>query len=144
MGKVRRIWHRIWRGRDGSTEVASNMTGDSGCTTRQALDVKTTAAGASLAPGRGGKVTAKETWLDAYKKLEEEEGTKKIVEAYETILSDQLDGERATLVSIHEPILDHANGLLTDKNQAQWFSLLWVLTIASLAAELPKKRFPAW
>lgn len=45
------------------------------------------------ATGREAVGTAREIWLDAYKKLEEDEGTKKMVEAYETILSQQLDGK---------------------------------------------------
>jgi hypothetical protein len=35
--------------------------------------------------------TAKETWLDAYRKLREEGGTKKTVEAYKALLSLQLN-----------------------------------------------------
>ncbi|KAK7707682.1 hypothetical protein SLS63_013710 [Diaporthe eres] len=37
--------------------------------------------------------TAKGIWLAAYKKLQEEEGTKEMVKTYETLLSKQLDSK---------------------------------------------------
>ncbi|KAG6357238.1 hypothetical protein INS49_015116 [Diaporthe citri] len=99
MGRTRRLWHLLRGSHDGKVQVAGDATGDSGGCTPQSPAVTTTAAGPDLATGRDDKDTAKEIWLDAYKKLEEDEKTKKMVMAYETVLSNQLDDEFLSLPS---------------------------------------------
>lgn len=101
MGRTRRIWHRLWGSHDGTAGAAADATGDSnGCSVKSpATRVPTPepTPEPDLATEQVEKDIAKEIWLDAYKKLEEEEGTKKMVLAYETLLSNQLNGESETV-----------------------------------------------
>lgn len=99
MSRTRRLWHRLRGSHDGKTQVAGVATGGSDGGTAQSPIGRVATAEPDLAAEPDGEDTAKEIWLDAYKKLEEDEGTKKMVLAYETILSNQLVGESMSLSS---------------------------------------------
>lgn len=96
MGRTSRLWHRLRGSHDGKAQAAGDATSDSGgCSPRS--PAVPTAAEPHLATKRDDEGAAKEIWLDAYKKLEEDEETKKMVLAYETLLTTQLDGESTSL-----------------------------------------------
>lgn len=93
MGRTRRLWYRLRGSNDAKAQAAGDATSDLGGGTAQSSIGRVTTSQPDLATGQHGKETAKEIWLDAYKKLEDDEGTKKMVQAYEILLSNQLYGE---------------------------------------------------
>lgn len=97
MGRTRRLWYRLRGSHDRKAQATGDPTGDLGGGTTQAPIGRVTPAEPDLAAESYRKDTAREIWLDAYKKLEEDEGTKKMVLAYETVLSNQLNGESAPM-----------------------------------------------
>lgn len=104
MGRTRRIWHRLWGSHDGIAGAAADATGDSNGCSVESPSTRVPTAEPDLATERVEKDIAKEIWLDAYKKLEEEEGTKKMVLAYETLLSNQLNGESETVSPLKQRV----------------------------------------
>lgn len=91
MGKTRRFWQRLRGSRDEKEQVAGSTTGGSGGSTDHSPAVHSTISEPNLTVQLHNQDTAKEIWLAAYKKLQEEEGTKEMVKTYETLLSKQLD-----------------------------------------------------
>ncbi|KAI7781828.1 hypothetical protein LA080_014318 [Diaporthe eres] len=86
-----------WQGAAAKRVLPGDATGGSGGGTAQSPIGRVATAEPDLAADPDGKDTAKEIWLDAYKTLEEDEGTKKMVLAYETLLSNQLVGSNVQL-----------------------------------------------
>lgn len=97
MGRTRRLWYRLRGSNDAKAQAAGDATSDLGGGTAQSPIGIVTTPEPDLAIEQHGKETAKEIWLDAYKKLEEDEGTKKMVQAYELLLSNQLYGESTSI-----------------------------------------------
>lgn len=99
MGRTRRLWYRLRGSNDTKAQADGHTTGDLGGGTAQSPIGIVTTAEPDLAVEQHRKETAKEIWLDAYKKLGEDEGTKKIVQAYEILLTNQLYGESTSISS---------------------------------------------
>lgn len=97
MGRTRRLWYRLRGSNDTKAQAAGDATSDVGGGTAQSPDGRVTTAEPDLAIEQYEEETAKKIWLDAYKKLEEDEGTKKLVQAYEILLSNQLYGESTSI-----------------------------------------------
>lgn len=93
MGKVRKLWKRLRGDRDETAQISNDVTVSLSSSSQEIPAVGTTEP--ELTARQDERATAEEIWLAAYKKLEEEEETRKMVEAYETLLSNQLDGEWA-------------------------------------------------
>lgn len=92
MGKTRKLWEHLRGDRDQAAQVYDEVTVDSGgSSTHEISTVGTTEP--DLTTRQDERQTAEDLWLAAYKKLQEEEETRKMVKAYETLLSNQLDGE---------------------------------------------------
>lgn len=92
MAKTRKLWERLRGDRDQAAQVSDEVTVDSGgSSTHEISAVETTEP--DLTARQDERQNAEDLWLAAYKKLQEEEETRKMVKAYETLLSNQLDGE---------------------------------------------------
>lgn len=96
MGKTRKLWERLRGDRDQAAQVSDDVTVDSGSSTHEISAVGTTEP--DLTARQDKRETAEDIWLAAYKKLQEDEETRKMVEAYETLLSNQLDGESSAFI----------------------------------------------
>lgn len=97
MGRTRRLWYHLRGSHDTKAQAAGDTTSDLGGGIAQSPIDRMTIAEPDLATEQYRKDTAKDIWLDAYKKLEEDEGTKRMVQAYETLLSNQLHGESISI-----------------------------------------------
>lgn len=93
MGRTRRLLQRLWGRRDKTDQVAGAATRNLSVILPESPDVGAKTSEPDLTVERDGKDTAKELWLAAYKKLEEEEGTKGLIEAYESLLCNRADGK---------------------------------------------------
>lgn len=100
------LWHRLRGGHDVTAQLAGDVARGSGGDTHQLPAVGTSITGPDLDTEPGGKDTAKNTakeiWIGAYKRLEDDDDTKEMVHAYEDLLNNQLDldGEWA-MASLH-------------------------------------------
>lgn len=130
MRRFRRLCHRLRISRKAKDLADCSTNGETGDRVQQADEA--IAIEPILATERCGEDTAKAIWLDAYTKLQEEEGTRKMVEAYEIILMDQLDGAWIVIISFTAQERQPGHGAKTKSaNQAVWVRMMGMLPMVT-------------
>lgn len=141
MRKFRRLCHRLRVSRKAKDPANCSANGEPGNRVPQAVEPTVTEP--ILATEQCGEDTAKAIWLDAYRKLQEEGETKKMIETYEIILMNQLDGAWIIIVSFTAYESQPGYGAETESaNQAVWVRMMRMLRMVSRVSESRKRRFP--